>query len=291
MTQPTPQPDGQREPIAPAVPIACAEAVTLLIDTHVHLYTSAVSSMFAHAAQRFTKAAAAQGTGEDFVACLMLTETERDKVFIELLEQKEDFEGWRTEGVGDSAALWTVHPDHGRLLVIAGGQTVTAEGVEVLSLGTRDRFVDGQPIDTTIESVIDAGALAVLPYGLGKWLGQRGKIVAQAMEGWHERGVRLGDNAGRPNLFTTPDLFKRAKQLGYAVLPGSDPLRTGHGTTAAGSYGVVVNSELDEDDPAGSVKQALSDLAIDAPLFGGRVGMTRCVSEQLSLRLNKYIGR
>jgi len=268
-----------------------SEPATILIDTHVHLYAGAVGAMLNSAAERFAASAKVFDLKPGYVACLMLTETARDSVFADLVEQGGEHDGWQITGEAKSVSLWASHPKHGKLLVIAGGQTVTAEGIEVLSLGTRQRFTDRMPIDETIEQVLAADALAVLPYGLGKWLGTRGKIVSDAFERWHDKGVRLGDNAGRPSAMPDPQLFAKSKALRHAVLPGSDPLRTGHGKAAAGSYGVVVRVSLDEADPAASIKKALRELPTDAKLFGRRVGLTRCVADQLALRLNKHLGR
>ena len=266
-------------------------ASTLLIDTHVHLYSDTADAMLEHAAQRITTFGGVISLFKTVEPCLMLTETARDQVFDQLAERDDASCPWRRQGDPQGSALWLNHAERGRLLLIAGGQTVTAEGVEVLSLGTRTRFEDGRGIDETIDKVLADGALAVLPYGLGKWLGSRGKLVAQAFERWRAQGVRLGDNAGRPWVLPAPSLFSKSAKLGHAVLPGSDPLRTARGKTTAGSYGVVVNADLDDNNPAGSVIEALRDLSTDAAVFGGRVGVVGCVRDQLALRLNKHLGR
>lgn len=256
-------------------------AYLLMIDTHVHLYEDAVDTMLSHAAQNFARA------GHAACYAMMLTETHRDHAFDLLAGREMDAGSWRREGEPVGAAMWMTHPNLGKLLVVAGGQTVTAEGIEVLSLGTRERFKDRLPIDETIGQVAESGATAVLPYGLGKWLGKRGKLVGEAFGRWHEKGVRLGDNAGRPRAFPTPLLFDRSRKLGRPVLPGSDPLRTPYGMTAAGRYGMRCSGDFNADDPAASIHNIFNGHGAPASTFGGRVGLGRCVAEQVSLRLNK----
>lgn len=271
--------------------IGQASETMLFVDTHVHLYSDDADTMLSAAARAVAAHAGALEAGAGVLPCLMLTETARDQVFDELAERDEGGKPWVRTAPAQGAGLWLQHTTLGRLLLIAGGQTVTSEGVEVLSLGTRTRFEDGEPIDATIGAVVDDGALAVLPYGLGKWVGGRGKVVADAFTKWHDKGVRLGDNGGRPRPLGDPALFTQSTRLGHKVLPGSDPLRTGRGKSAAGSYGVVVDAALDPDDPAESVTQALRGLPTSAAVFGGRVGLTGCVKDQLALRLNKQLGR
>ena len=68
------------------------------------------------------------------------------------------------------------------VLVIAGRQIVSAERIEVLALGTRTQIPDGQPLAATIDAVRADGALAVLPWGFGKWWGARGRMVDAYLE-------------------------------------------------------------------------------------------------------------
>src|SRR4051794_39643129 len=101
-----------------------------------------------------------------------------------------------------------------KLLVIAGRQIVTAERIEVLALLTSETFEEGRPLDETIQRTKLAGALVVLPWGVGKWCGARGRSVANAAIRY---AVQLGDNGGRPLGWPRPVLFRE-----HCVLPGSD---------------------------------------------------------------------
>ncbi|MGB6222648.1 hypothetical protein [Haloferula sp.] len=160
-----------------------------------------------------------------------------------------------------------------RLLVIAGRQVVTAERVEVLALATASEFEDGRPLSETIESVKAAGGIAVLPWGVGKWFGERGRLVEQAVR---EHGVMVGDNAGRPLGWPKPSLFSE-----FPVIPGSDPLKAEGEERMVGSYGFVLEADFDPKRPAESIRRSLRALESCPTTFGGRVGPTRFFFRQL----------
>jgi len=254
----------------------------LLIDTHVHLYARYDLTRLFNAA---TDAMRHDAVVDRFERCLMLTETSRDDRFTALRDD-EQVTGWTIE-VADECSLTLVSNDGVSLRLFAGGQTNTAERVEVLTLGTTRRIDDGLPLDTTLELAIDTGGVVVLPFGLGKWVGKRGGLVAAAFENYHERGVRLGDNAGRPRSTGTPALFKRSQRFGHAVLPGSDPLNTPLGETAAGRYGLICKAPFDPQAPTQSVREALRCATLPVKVLGERVSLVRCMREQFLLRVEK----
>ncbi|MEM1355056.1 MAG: hypothetical protein AAGH88_09250 [Planctomycetota bacterium] len=262
------------------------QAMPICIDTHVHLYPrfdlaktldAAVTNM-----QR-------DATAQPPAPCLMLTETISDNRFL-ALRDGEAVPGWRI-APSDEAALLLTREDGATLRLFAGGQTNTAERVEVLTLGTTQRLDDGQPLDATIDQAIETGGVVVLPFGLGKWFGRRAQLIAQAFEKYHGRGLRLGDNAGRPRGTGTPALFKRSERLGHAVLPGSDPLNTALGQTAAGRFSMTLNASFDPALPTESIRRVLREAPHPARTLGRRVSLVRCVREQCLLRIEKRRAR
>ena len=82
------------------------------------------------------------------------------------------------------------------LFVIAGRQIVTAEKIEVLALGTRAMVDDGAPLASVLEWCRRNGAFAVLPWGVGKWMGRRRRIVLDILKRCDPTRVALGDNGG-----------------------------------------------------------------------------------------------
>ena len=90
--------------------------------------------------------------------------------------------GWSI-GLANEPETFIAHSDVGQreLLVIAGRQIVTAERIEVLALLTPEHFPDGLSIDETLAAAHSVGALVVLPWGVGKWFGGRGRLVRHAL--------------------------------------------------------------------------------------------------------------
>jgi hypothetical protein len=124
----------------------------------------------------------------------------------------------------------------------------------------------------------------VLPWGVGKWLGARGTVVARVLADPKWRRVFLGDNGNRLELGPEPAQFKLARRAGRAVLPGSDPLPLPGEEVRVGAYGFAVDVALDPLRPAAAL---LARLANGSPyvVFGRREPLTRFVGNQLALKL------
>jgi len=245
------------------------------VDAHAHLHPR-------FDAARFLDAAARNAGG---TAVLCLTESAGVRRFDEL----------RATG---RAGAWTITPTdepesivatraHETVALLAGRQVITSERLEVLALATPSAFNDGRPLDETIDTVLGAGALAVLPWGFGKWWGARGKLAIDALRAHADRGILIGDNAGRPRR--TPDhrVFKLARELGVPCLPGTDPLDLDHHLTRAGSYGFELGSPLDERTPGADLRERVRARRASPPAFGRRVSLGAFVRDQAMLRLAK----
>ena len=235
----------------------------LLVDGHVHVHPAYDERTFLEAAH------ANLSRHGDGLPTLLLAE----------MAGADAFARWRS---GD--ASWSVEPTEepsslvlgDRLLVIAGRQIVTREGVEVLAQATAEHFADGLALEETLQRVLEAGAIAVLPWGVGKWLGTRGRLVAAAAA---RHPVFLGDNAARPLGWPAPRLFGR-----HVVLAGSDPLRMAGEQRTVGTYGFSLAGAFDLRRPAERIRAALERLRRSPDRLGRRVGIVRFARQQLGLR-------
>jgi hypothetical protein len=155
----------------------------------------------------------------------------------------------------------------------------------VLALGTTARLRDGEPIETTLGAVRLAGGAAVLPWGVGKWLGSRGAVVERVLEDPRWRDVHLGDNGNRPQLAPEPAQFAAARRAGRAVLPGSDPLPLPGEEARVGSYGFAADVPLDARRPAAALLALLASGGFELVPFGRRAALPRFIGQQLKLKL------
>jgi hypothetical protein len=260
----------------------------VLVDGHVHIHDCfSVPRLFDAAAANFAAAARAlRSRAYDAVLCLAESDKEH---FVEGVRTRRLGRVWRGRH-----GFWEVEPSSEpetfvvrcgstRLRVIAGRQLVTRERLEVLALGTTAPLRDGEPMEATLSAVRNAGAAAVLPWGVGKWLGSRGAVVARVLAdpGW--RDVFLGDNGNRPAVGPEPAQFTAARRHGRGVLPGSDPLPLPGEESRVGGYGFAVEAALDPLRPAAALLAALRSGASVAA-FGRRERLIRFVGNQLALR-------
>ena len=262
----------------------------ILVDSHVHVHGCFdVASVFDAAADNFAAAASALAAGGTYDAVLCLAEMRGERFF----------DGVRTRRIGrvwrgrhgfweadETAEPQTLAVRRGgtRLGIVAGRQLVTRERLEVLALGTTATLPEGEPIDATLAAVRDARAAAVLPWGVGKWLGARGTVVARVLADPKWRHVLLGDNGNRLELGPEPAQFKLARRAGRAVLPGSDPLPLPGEEARVGAYGFAVDVILDPLRPAAALLEAL-ERGSPYVVFGRREPLTRFVGNQLALKL------
>jgi len=200
-----------------------AEAITLF-DAHVHVYEGAdVADLLNAAAGHVRKTAAAVGAS-DWRGVLFLTEIAGTSWFETVAGARDgrQFGAWRVTGVPTDPLSLEARSEAGSLNIVAGRQLVTSERVEVHALGTREAIPDGMELPETVRAIQAAQALAVLPWGVGKWLGKRGRIVA-AMLSSADADLFVSDNSGRPWFWRDP-LLARLRAAGRPILRGSDPL-------------------------------------------------------------------
>lgn len=250
----------------------------ILVDGHVHLYDCADRLRFAEATARNLARAVPAGVSH-WQGCLLLTETARDTAF-QNLREADLCGGLKIKTIPDDPAALSLNWNGSALMLIAGRQVVTAEGLEVLALATARQFDDGQPIAALLAQLRAEGIPAVLPWGLGKWLGRRGRVVADLVQ--DQPGLLLGDNAGRPPGWSVP-LFRR----GLPVLPGTDPLPLPGAEEGVGQYGFMLDGRLDPQRPAVDMARRLMALRAQPQTFGHRRSFGTILGEQVALRRAK----
>ena len=266
----------------------------VLVDAHVHVHECFdVGRMFDAAVANFAAAARAlaREPSYDAVLCLVASRGER---FLDDVRTGRTGRVWRgPHGLweaerGREPETLVVRCGGTDLKLIAGRQLVTRERLEVLALGTVAPLPDGEPIETTLAAVRDAGAAAVLPWGVGKWLGARGAVIERLLVDPKWQHVFLGDNGNRLALGPDPPQFAAARRAGRAVLPGSDPLPLRGEEARVGAYGFAVDAALDPLRPAAALLALLESGSAFAA-FGRREPLARFVGNQLALKLKRRL--
>ena len=266
-----------------------ATAHMALVDGHVHIHdVFDFAAMLDHASENRDAAALRQGLSPAVPGVLMLTESQGAEGFRRAADRHGlRFGRWRVRRTGEPVSLRLETDDAAPLVLIAGRQIVTAERLEVLALGTLETFVDGVPVRAVLERVGEAGALAVIPWGFGKWLGGRGRIVRELLHSPEASRLFLGDNGGRLNVAPEPSLFALARQLGVPILPGTDPFPFPAQVRRPLGFGFVLAADVTGDTPAAAIKQVLRASRAQPEVFGRGSSVVSFVGNQLAMQWRK----
>ena len=238
------------------------QSAIILADAHVHFYQGFHLGLFLDQALKNFQL---QGF-RSFAGFLFLTEIKADGWFQNYLRElsglkgeEKPFGAWSFHSTKEDYSLIAQSSPEEKLFIIAGRQIKSAENLEVLALGTLESFEEGRPVETLIGQINQAGALPVLPWGVGKWFGRRGNLVNKLVDKAEIRPLFLGDSGNRPVFWPRPTLFSKAEEKGMAVLPGSDPLPFPTEINKVGRIGFKIEGVIDQEYPGRDIKKILLD--------------------------------
>lgn len=285
---------------------------TLLVDGHAHFHPRFSAAGFLDAAARnLRRWASAEGEpdgpgGRRVRLCLMLADPPGRDSLRALSAGLGDVARWEVRGTAEGVSRLARGREGAPIALIGGRQVATEEGLEVLALATDAEIPGGRSARETVEASLAAGAVTVVPWGLGKWWFRRGRVVRRLVESVDHPLFFLGDNGGRPRTAPEPSLFRAARRRGTAVLAGSDPLPFSREEERVGSYGSVLPARRGDDAgrrigpgdgsadgaaPAAALRERLERPAGPPPTFGRRVGLARFAVHQVAMQLVKGRGR
>ena len=221
--------------------------VCVHLDAHVHVYPSYDLTAFLEAALDHMPRCSPT---DQHVLCLA---ERRDCAFFQFLAQDEIslpsdrfcITAWDPDGAVKIRHL----PTNRDLWLVAGRQYAAAERVEVCALFSDLAIPDGRPLLDIIAEIRDAGALAALPWGFGKWFFSRGRLVQKALDAFPPSELFLVDTLMRPACFPDSAPFRRAAREHRPVLCGTDPLSSHPASEARlpGLYRSVFSMPFPED--------------------------------------------
>ena len=262
--------------------------MTIPVDAHVHLHRCFDPARFFDCARTNFRAAAGALCRSSVVGCLWLTDTPQERSFHRLAQAGltgRTIDRWALSQTHEASALAARHESGDTLLLLAGRQISTRERLEVLALGTELDLPSGQSLADTIAGIRESGAIAVIPWGFGKWWFQRSRLLAATLASLSGGGVFLGDNGGRPGLIPLSPMFELAAARGIYNLPGSDPLPLPWEVRKPGRLGAILEVPLDLSRPVAALLRTLCGLRAQPPLFGGPESLAGFVRSQVGIRL------
>ncbi len=231
------------------------------VDFHLHFYNNYDEEIFWQALiANLDQGAAAPGTGSvPLERVALLTEAPGVAMFARWQGQTGSGPAGITfTATGEPYSLALCQDGERQLSIVAGRQIVTAERLEVLTAGAAPAVADGRPLAAVIDELTAAGALAIIPWGAGKWLGRRGRLVSEAAGRMTAPMLFLADNAARPGCWPPPRVFREMERRGKAVLRGSDPLPLSGEEKRAGAFTSLLEGEFDPQRPLASLEKILA---------------------------------
>jgi hypothetical protein len=269
--------------------------VCAVVDAHVHLHSCYEADSFFNHAYFNLASAAGRAAPPNARACyLLMTECESDNYFGRL----RDAAAAGAPGRGAMLKRWSLkltdEPEsviaeegNRRLHIVAGRQVACREGLEVLIIGTTRTFRDGEPIRDVLTMAASLGVPHVIPWGLGKWFFQRGRLLSELLREFRKPTLFLGDEGGRPGFWPYPSHFAEGAGLGVRDLPGTDPLPFPHDVSKVGRVGFRVPVDLDEQRPAQSLMRVLVDGSTELDRFASLEPPIQFVRNQVAMQLRK----
>ncbi len=211
---------------------------TVLIDAHVHLYSSySLATLVCSALGNLT---VPSPVGE-VTKILMLVDRAGQNSRELLLNTSLGAE--MSVQYHDGALSAEILTPQGTLLVVFGCQCVSREKVEVLGLGLLSRPPEGISAEDQVRFIQDHGGVPSLPWSPGKWIGKRGKVVHAILDTFGPTGVTVSDIALRSRWGPPSFLLIYAKSSGFPVLFGSDPLPLPAEEQLVGRFGMKLQGE------------------------------------------------
>jgi len=239
--------------------------MNIIADTHLHLYPCYNLQQSINILRSNLT-----GFGSDSLYFGFLAERFDCHYFRDLKAKDNDIfdSAAKIEDFGE--ALMLSEQGHEDIFLFAGRQVVTKERLEILALTTDMEIPDGLPVEDVVDIVNRAGAIAVLSWAPGKWLGERGKKVGWLLDNCSPDELLLGDTTLRPWCWFEPLLMKKGLKAGYSVVAGSDPLPFVGEEAMMGKYLSSWQMEFDSHDPVGSVRNYLKKADISPARIGRR---------------------
>jgi hypothetical protein len=270
---------------------------TILVDAHVHIHECFDLPAFLDSAfENFRGRAEKLGELKSFTAILTLAEQSGMERFQDLRNYADKGheigsrtgDRWTLHHTDEDCSLFarSVYNNHG-MFIIAGRQIVSAEDLELLTLCIDRSFKAGMPLQKLLREALRSDAVAVIPWGPGKWLGRRGALLKSILIDAEKPRFFLGDNSGRPVFWPRPSLFRLAESKGIRTLPGSDPLPFPSECGRAGSFGFSVRGTISPKAPALDLRRIVHDPAAHIVPYGRFERPAPFFRNQLSMQLMK----
>jgi len=245
-------------------------------DTHVHGYQfEQLSLLLDHALANFDRHGA---NADDSAKVLFFTDGLHDRVWKRLrplTDAPHQVGDWSLVFSASSQFIHATKASH-ELLLAPARQINSVNRLEYLLLGC-DQDLDGDLDDADLITEYSQHYAVICPWGFGKWLGARGKLLSRLVTDFSDK-LLLGDNGGRPAAWFWVPQFKLSKT---SALNGSDPLPIDGELARVANVGIRL--ELPSDNL--TVTNLVQQLKLGQHSnYGNNVSLWSFIKSQLAMR-------
>jgi hypothetical protein len=245
----------------------------IVADTHVHLYpcydiSLALDTLLAKLAAQIPEAE----------SLAFMAERHDCNYFKALAEGKLDV-GVEIDFTPDQQQALRMTSGSRSMHLFAGRQVITQERLEILAMTTDADIPDGLPAMRVVERILALGGLPVISWAPGKWFFKRGKLVQSLLDRYSPSTLFLGDSTLRPTFWSEPGLMRRAREKGYLILAGSDPLPFAGEERNLGRFATQLEGSFDFQRPVDSIRSLLR--APSSSMYTRHVGQRGAFLETL----------
>ncbi len=175
---------------------------------------------------------------------------------------------WERQPCDEVGAYCFKTTQNNLFFVLEGIQHASREKLEVLQLGgTLKPQQTALPFQTLLSATIsDEEALCSVPWAFGKWAGNRGILVKNALQAHKElQRFFLGDNSGRAPFINKSEILDTFEAFRGFNLTGSDPLPFANEMQRVGKSGIRFNvSDFVPEHPLQSIRTTLLSGKVDS---------------------------
>jgi hypothetical protein len=261
----------------------------IISDLHVHFHKRYNRELFFNSIKNNFQKFCTNYESKNTNRIICLTESNGVSFFNELYLKSSLVNNWSFNRTNNNNVILAEHKTGFELFIIGSRQIVTKENLEVLAVGMVNDFKDGQPIEAVIKEVIAGGFIPIIPWGFGKWTGNRGEIVEDIIEQNKYYPLFLGDNGNRPKFIKLPPIFKSAKENHIQNLQGSDPLPFGNEETRPGSFGILIEDSLNPDNPFESFLNIIISENVKIKTYGELESYYKFFKHQIGMQIVKRL--
>ena len=274
---------------APATGIATTRRGGMIaVDAHVHFHDDRlIPATLDAAAVNFSSI---ESPARPSLGMLLLAESSAEQSF-DLLTNSDRVGAWQLQSLPGERESIIATKGASRIAIICGQQVRCVHGIEILALGSRRRYPERCQPDDVVNQAIADGAVPVVPWGFGKWMGRSGVIVKALFDNRRKRSLFVGDNGGRLAMVGRPPLLKRLQRDGARVLPGSDPFPFGGDYRRVGGFGFLADAPISVDQPWAMLRTWLLTGSTEPIPYGRAVGPVRFLRNQTGIQIHNRLQR